>query len=119
MDYEYWLRLADAGCKGYFINTKLAESRLYVENKTLRDRVAVHKEIVKMLYSRYKQVDASWLKALATVTIERKMRKIKNRAIIQCLSIIYTLILEVKHNKRLGLSFYWKTGIRSINKLIR
>ena len=119
MDYEYWLRLADAGCKGYFINTKLAESRLYKENKTLRDRVAVHKEIVRMLYSRYKQVNTSWLKALATVTIERKIKSIKNRAIIQSLSIIYSSILEIKYNKRVDLSFYWQSIIRAQNTLIK
>ena len=119
MDYEYWLRLADAGCKGYFINTKLAQSRLYLENKTLRDRVAVHKEIVKMLHSRYKKVETSWLKALAKVTIERKIKPINNRVIIQSLSIIYTTILEIEYNKCIDLSFYWANSVKCINNLIR
>jgi glycosyltransferase involved in cell wall biosynthesis len=60
MDYEYWLRL---GAEVPFVRTKkkLAGSRLYRQNKTLGQRLAVHKEINEMLRNRLGYVPDKWI----------------------------------------------------------
>lgn len=62
MDYEYWLRLMSFGEKFFFLNKKLAYSRLYKENKTLLDRRRVFKEICFMLKSKYQLIPELWFK---------------------------------------------------------
>ena len=65
MDYEYWLRLAAAGCRFAYLPETLAGSRLYSSNKTLADRPAVHREIAEMLHSRFGSVPLRWVVAYA------------------------------------------------------
>ncbi|CAK6701998.1 glycosyltransferase family 2 protein [Synechococcus sp. CBW1107] len=65
MDYNYWLRLADAGCRFAYLSDKLAGSRLYADNKTLRDRPAVHREIAEMFKAYDGQVPLRWVFAYA------------------------------------------------------
>jgi glycosyltransferase involved in cell wall biosynthesis len=61
MDYEYWLRLAGAGLRFARINGKLAASRMYPENKTLRARPSRSTEINDMLVERLGFVPDTWL----------------------------------------------------------
>jgi glycosyltransferase involved in cell wall biosynthesis len=61
MDYEYWLRLGRAGAKFAYLETKLAGSRLYAENKTLGSRVKVHAEINDMQKAMFGAVADRWL----------------------------------------------------------
>lgn len=71
MDYEYWLRIG----KRYtfaFINQKLAGSRLYRENKTLGNRVAVHQEIVAMQKKVLGRANPKWIYNLAHIEAEEK-----------------------------------------------
>ena len=65
MDYDYWLRLADAGCRFTYLPVKLAGSRLYADNKTLSNRVAVHREIGEMFKARDGRVPFKWIYAYA------------------------------------------------------
>jgi glycosyltransferase involved in cell wall biosynthesis len=65
MDYNYWLRLADAGCRFAYIPCKLAGSRLYANTKTLYDRPAVHREIADMFLSYQGAVPLRWVYAYA------------------------------------------------------
>lgn len=65
MDYEYWLRLAAAGCHFAYLPTKLAGSRLYETNKTLADRPAVHREIAEMLKATIGHIPLRWVMAYA------------------------------------------------------
>jgi len=60
MDYEYWLRL---GAEVSFVRmkNKLAGSRMYGENKTLGERIAVHREINGMLRKRLGTVPDKWI----------------------------------------------------------
>lgn len=44
MDYDYWLRIAQAGGNIQFLPIKLAHSRLYAETKTLSGRAKIFKE---------------------------------------------------------------------------
>ena len=72
MDYEYWLRL---GAEVPFrrIKKKLAGSRMYRENKTLGERLAVHKEINNMFYERMNFVPDKWIYNYAHAFVDRKI----------------------------------------------
>lgn len=72
MDYEYWLRL---GAEIPFIRMKkkLAGSRMYRENKTLRQRIAVHREINDMLRNRLGIVPDKWIYNYAHALVDRKI----------------------------------------------
>ena len=70
MDYEYWLRLAKAGVQFGYLESKLAGSRLYAENKTLGSRVKVHKEINDVQKSLFGTVPDRWLWNYAHAVVE-------------------------------------------------
>jgi len=71
MDYEYWLRL---GAMTPFtrLDKKLAGSRMYLQNKTLGARVAVHREINDMLRTRLGMVPSKWIYAYAHTVVDQK-----------------------------------------------
>ena len=48
MDYEYWLRMMNAGATIYHHPDVLASSQLYAETKTLSARSAIYKEIFEI-----------------------------------------------------------------------
>lgn len=72
MDYEYWLRLG-AEVPFIRIKKKLAGSRMYRENKTLGERIAVHKEINHMLRNRLGVVPDKWIYNYAHALVDRKI----------------------------------------------
>jgi glycosyltransferase involved in cell wall biosynthesis len=61
MDYEYWLRLAQAGVRFAHLDRKLAAARMYAANKTLRSRPACCTEINQMLLNRIGFVPDAWI----------------------------------------------------------
>ncbi|MFI4904799.1 MAG: glycosyltransferase family 2 protein [Burkholderiales bacterium] len=61
MDYEYWLRMARAGLVAREIPAKLAASRMYPANKTMRSRVRMHAEINTMLRNQLGVTPDCWL----------------------------------------------------------
>lgn len=69
MDYELWLRYG-SHTDFYYLSHKLAGSRLYQDNKTLGQRVAVHYEINKMFFNKFRYVPDKWLFAYAHVKVE-------------------------------------------------
>jgi glycosyltransferase involved in cell wall biosynthesis len=70
MDYEYWLRLALGGATFAYIPQMLSGSRLYAENKTLRDRVRVSSEINDMVREKIGYVPAQWIYNFAWAKVE-------------------------------------------------
>jgi hypothetical protein len=72
MDYEFWLRLGQAGVKFGYLQKKLAGSRLYAENKTLGSRVKVHAEINGVLKGLIGRVPDRWLWNYAHAIVEQK-----------------------------------------------
>lgn len=88
MDYEYWLRL---GALTPFtrIDKVLAGSRMYQENKTLGDRVPVHREINNMLLEKIGDVPDKWVYAYAHAVVEEK--GIKRKTAMQNLKFVWIL----------------------------
>ncbi|MBI3885497.1 MAG: glycosyltransferase [Opitutae bacterium] len=69
MDYEYWLRLGAAAEIHHLPGEPLAGSRLHADTKTLRSRLAVHREILQVVRRRARRpADCyTWLKHLASI----------------------------------------------------
>jgi glycosyltransferase involved in cell wall biosynthesis len=61
MDYEYWLRLSVRRARFFYLQDKLAGSRMYPENKTLAAKVKVHREINDMQRRLLGRVRDAWL----------------------------------------------------------
>jgi glycosyltransferase involved in cell wall biosynthesis len=72
MDYEYWIRAAQAQCQFVHIPDYLAGSRMYADNKTLSARVAVHHEMNTMLRRRLGHVPLRWLSNYAHAVVDGK-----------------------------------------------
>lgn len=70
MDYEYWLRLGKAGESFSYLNTKLAGSRLYADNKTLGARMKVLHETLDMLRKKYGAVPEPWFSHYAHIRMD-------------------------------------------------
>ena len=71
MDYEFWFRL---GAIAPFVKLpmRIAGSRMYPENKTMKARVAVHKEVNNMFRDQQKTVPPKWIFAYAHAVVEQK-----------------------------------------------
>jgi glycosyltransferase involved in cell wall biosynthesis len=71
MDYEYWLRIG-AITPFVYLKEKLAGSRMYKENKTIGEKIAVHIEINDMLKQRIGTVPEKWIYAYAHAAVDQK-----------------------------------------------
>ena len=104
MDYEYWLRLGKEGVRFFYIEIKLAGSRLYADNKTLGARVQVHKEINDMFKRLFGLVPDKWLLNYAHAVVEAN----SNRASASTLFVfqigLETLFSAVRWNQRISLA---------------
>ena len=71
MDYEYWLRLGKE-IKFFRIPQTLAGSRMYRDNKTLRDRSLVHAEINDMLKKCLGRTPTRWIYNYAFAVVDSR-----------------------------------------------
>ncbi len=71
MDYEYWLRIL-AERPPFFLQAKLAGSRLHPETKTLGRKEAVHREILEMLGDKFGVPPSRWIHNLAHVIVRER-----------------------------------------------
>lgn len=69
MDYDLWLRYGQH-VDFYYLQEKLAGSRMYRSNKTMGQRIAVHTEVIQMFQSKYGTVPANWPLGYALVKVE-------------------------------------------------
>jgi len=67
MDYDYWLRVGRHIDLHYLSGPALAGSRLYRDNKTMSQRVPVHKEILTVALRHAHRPPYRWLKTLAHI----------------------------------------------------
>lgn len=106
MDYNYWLRLSDAGFHFHHIKEKLAGSRLYPENKTLGNRVAVHKEIAEMFIQLDGNVPIRWVMAYATHFAEQNYNRELSPGHFALHRLLKALRQQLTWNHRLGMIDY-------------
>ena len=69
MDYEYWLRCGRTRPLAY-LPRKLALSRLHADTKTLRERVQVHREILRMMKRKFGAIPPRWIHSYVRVKLE-------------------------------------------------
>ncbi|MFY8148269.1 MAG: glycosyltransferase family 2 protein [Prochlorococcaceae cyanobacterium] len=114
MDYNYWLRLADAGCRFSYLPERLAGSRLYADNKTLSDRPAVHREIAEMFRTLYGSVPLRWVFAYAhhstAARIDRDIHPLRFKTVLY----LETMRSQWRWNHRVGL-----TALRELRRASR
>jgi glycosyltransferase involved in cell wall biosynthesis len=104
MDYNYWLRLADANCRFAYIPEKLAGSRLYADNKTLSDRPAVHREIAEMFRSYQGEVPLRWVFAYAHHSTADRLDRSKEPIRFKLHLYLETMRSQWRWNHRIGIS---------------
>jgi glycosyltransferase involved in cell wall biosynthesis len=80
MDYEYWLRLAKKGVNFQKISKRIAGSRMYLENKTLRARVKVHEEINNVMKEHFGKVPNRWIFNYAHYIADETVNRQKNES---------------------------------------
>ncbi len=73
MDYELWLRFGKSA-RFFYLEELLAGSRMYLANKTLGQRVAVHNEINEMFREKFGEVPRKWIYGYAEVVAEEKQK---------------------------------------------
>jgi len=103
MDYEYWLRLGKGGAKFYFLEEKLAASRLYAENKTMSAKVKVCREINNMFIRHFGRVPDKWLIMYAFAVVTQGASNNPNTTFTKIKAAAYTFISALRWNKRISL----------------
>ena len=101
LDYEYWLRLANAGAIFAYLPAGLAASRVHADTKTLRARPAVHHEINTMFRERFGRVPESWLVNHAHTLVELDRGGERRRALPYAVDVVARaacLSLEWNHS---------------------
>ncbi len=111
MDYEYWLRLSIKGAKFAHLPLTLAGSRLYMETKTLGQRVAVHAEINTMLKKTLGQTPDRWLSNYAHVLLDSYGLSIKQKRLFLMFLIMTVTYASLRWNK--GISSSLRTTLKS------
>jgi len=101
MDYEYWLRLGMIGVSFAYLESRLAGSRLYKDNKTLGSKVKVHREINDMLKSLFGTVPDRWLFNYAHAVVGSELNR-------ECYPKRFVLLVSLR---AIFYSIYWNRGI--------
>lgn len=114
MDYEYWLRMARAGLAVREIPAKLAASRMYPANKTMRSRVRMHAEINTMLRDHLTVTPDRWLFNYGHAVAGCVTRRERHRRTYGALMVLGALFAAVRWNGRIG-----KPMMRGIGALLR
>lgn len=101
MDYEYWLRLGNAGVRFAYLEEKLAGSRLYAETKTLSAKIEVHREINDMFKRMFGRVPDRWLYNYAHAVVQK-------RAVVHARSSFRVFAIGVRS---VLAALYWNRGL--------
>jgi glycosyltransferase involved in cell wall biosynthesis len=98
MDYGYWIHLALAGATFGYLETKLAGSRIYPENKTMGSRMKVHREINDMLRNLTGSVPDKWLFNYAHTVVELKMGRAAHKRRFRIALTVHALLAAIRWN---------------------
>ena len=104
MDYELWLRLGKH-ISFHYLPQKLAGSRLYKDNKTLGQRIAVHYEINEMFCRNLGKVPDKWIFGYAHAKVEETLN-LDRADVGQNLTFVNNLIYH-----SLWAFWHWNHGI--------
>ncbi len=107
MDFEYWLRLGAAGARFGFLERKLAGSRMYPENKTMRARLEVHAEINDMFKKRFGKVPNEYIFAYAHILTSKKFDRIRQRRQFRFTFGCQSLVAARRWNGAISAPIFW------------
>lgn len=116
MDYEYWLRLSKKGCRFFYLQEKLAGSRLYQETKTLGSKVKVHHEICQMFKTKFNKVPDRWILNNSFAVIEEKVSMKEQPKLFLLLIGLHSVYGSFRWNKSISKQ-HLRHGFKQINKL--
>lgn len=108
MDYEYWLRLALAGARFSYLPLFLAGSRLYPDNKTLRDRIKVSEEINATVFNKLNYLPSQWIYNFAWVSVEAAGFHRNDPIRFTRALATMTLKTSLRWNHRISLPIAWR-----------
>jgi hypothetical protein len=109
MDYEYWLRIAAGGAKFAYVRQKLAGSRMYPQNKTLRAQLEVRREINDMLGRRLGSVPDRWLYIYAHHVAELRVNQNAQSRMFGPHLAVQMMLAALRWNR--GISAEMKDGL--------
>jgi glycosyltransferase involved in cell wall biosynthesis len=99
LDYDLWIRISRQGHDFLKIDDELATSRMYRDNKTLRARGAVYRDIIAIVKRHYGYVPYSWLFGYACFLVDRKDQVFEATSPSR-LKILVSLALGARYNPR-------------------
>lgn len=102
MDYEFWLRLGVAGIRFERLERKVAGSRMYAQNKTLRARRAVHAEINDMMKRKFGRVPERWLLNYAHIIAEESFERKANPSLFAFTYGFQSLLADWRWNGKIS-----------------
>lgn len=99
LDYDLWIRISRQGYGFLRIDDELATSRMYRDNKTLRERGAVYRDIIRIVKRHYGYVPYSWLFGYACYLVDRKDQVFEQTSSSRW-KILVSLALGARYNTR-------------------
>jgi glycosyltransferase involved in cell wall biosynthesis len=114
MDYEYWLRMARAGLVVREIPAKLAASRMYPANKSMRSRIRMHAEINSMLRDQLRATPERWLFNYGHAVAGQLTSRDRHRRVYGAFMALGALFAALRWNGKVAGSM-----LREIGTLVR
>lgn len=112
LDYDLWIRISRQGYAFLRIEEELATSRMYRDNKTLRERGAVYRDIIRIVKRHYGYVPYSWLFGYACYLVDGKDQVFEQTSSSNW-KILVSLALGARYNTRQMRRYFgeWATHV--------
>ena len=102
MDYDYWLRFAQAALEVRYIPVKLAVSRMHAACKSMRSRVPMHAEINGMLRARLGAAPDPWLLSYGDAVASQWVARARFKRCHALAMVLATLFAALRVNGSVG-----------------